>query len=135
VPLHRSRSERFDELILEAVARLEPRWEAQLSGVEFAVEEIPPPDPPGIGPESVSLARLDPGSAGHGPGPRAGAPGLEDGAVARPPRIVVYRRPLAARADSEEELGELVFEVVVEEFARLLGVDPEDVDPGFGDED
>jgi hypothetical protein len=25
--------------------------------------------------------------------------------------------------------------VVVEEFARLLGVDPEDVDPGFGDED
>jgi predicted Zn-dependent protease with MMP-like domain len=135
VPLHRSRSERFDELILEAVARLEPRWEAQLSGVEFAVEEIPPPDPPGIGPESVSLARLDPGSAGHSPGAQTGAPGLEDGAVARPPRIVVYRRPLAARADSEEELGELVFEVVVEEFARLLGVDPEDVDPGFGDED
>jgi predicted Zn-dependent protease with MMP-like domain len=134
VPLHRSRSERFDELILEAVARLEPHWEAQLSGVEFAVEEIPPPDPPGIGPESVSLARLDPGSAGPG-WAGAGSAAPEDWAVARPPRIVVYRRPLAARADSEEELGELIFEVVVEEFARLLGVDPEDVDPGFGDED
>lgn len=133
VPLHRSRSQRFDELILEAVARLEPRWEAQLSGVEFAVEEIPPPDPPGIGPESVSLARLDPGSAGTGSAGTASA-GTGDGAMARPPRIVVYRRPLAARADSEEELGELVFEVVVEEFARLLGVDPEDVDPGFEDE-
>jgi predicted Zn-dependent protease with MMP-like domain len=139
VPLHRSRSQRFDELILEAVARLEPRWEAQLSGVEFAVEEIPPPDPPGLGPEGVSLARLDPGSPGTGsPGtnsPGTNSPGTGDGTVARPPRIVVYRRPLAARADSEDELGELVFEVVVEEFARLLGVDPEDVDPGFGDED
>ena len=124
VPLHRSRSQRFDELVLEAVARLEPRWEAQLSGVEFAVEEIPPPDPPGIGPESVSLARLDPGSPGMG---------TADGGVARPPRIVVYRRPLA-RADSEDELSELVFEVVVEEFARLLGVNPEDVDPGLGDD-
>jgi predicted Zn-dependent protease with MMP-like domain len=128
VPLHRSRSQRFDDLILEAVARLEPRWEAQLSGVEFAVEEIPPPDPPGLGPESVSLARLDPGSPG------TGSPGAGEEAVTQPPRIVVYRRPLAARADSEEELGELVFEVVVEEFARLLGIDPEDVDPGFGEE-
>jgi len=118
VPLHRSRSERFDELILEAVARLEPRWEAQLSGVEFAVEEIPRPGAPGTMAEGVPLARLDPAS-----------PGLA-GAL-RPPRIVVYRRPLAARADSEEELGELIFEVIVEEFARLLGLDPEEVDPGY----
>ncbi len=48
-----------------------------------------------------------------------------------PPRIVVYRRPLMARADGEEELGELVFDVVVEEFARMLGIDPADVDPGY----
>jgi predicted Zn-dependent protease with MMP-like domain len=44
---------------------------------------------------------------------------------------VLYRRPLAARADGEEELGELVFDVVVEEFARILGIDPADVDPGY----
>ena len=56
------------------------------------------------------------------------------GQPARPPRIVVYRRPLAARADTEEELGELIFEVLVEEFARLLGVEPEDVDPGYGED-
>ena len=56
-------------------------------------------------------------------------------AVSRPPRIVVYRRPLMARADGDDDLGELVFEVVVEEFARLLGVNPEDVDLGYPAED
>jgi predicted Zn-dependent protease with MMP-like domain len=55
--------------------------------------------------------------------------------VSRPPRIVVYRRPLMARADGDDDLGELVFEVVVEEFARLLGLDPEDVDPGYPADD
>jgi predicted Zn-dependent protease with MMP-like domain len=48
---------------------------------------------------------------------------------------VVYRRPLTIRAEGEEELGDLVFDVVVEEFARLLGIDPGDVDPGYADGD
>jgi predicted Zn-dependent protease with MMP-like domain len=209
VPLHRTRAERFDDLVLQAVTRLEPRWEAHLAGVEFAVEEIPPPGGPIPGP--VPLARLEPGSdrlltegmgwptdwaAGHtepagpaapdeagwaampggqaggsGPGGAgqgegghggagdpgagpvgAGDPGAGPGEAGRggqvrsasaasagpaelfaprPPRIVVYRRPLMARTDSEEDLGELVFEVIVEEFARLLGVDPTDIDPGY----
>jgi predicted Zn-dependent protease with MMP-like domain len=120
VPLHRSRAERFDDLILQAVARLEPRWEVQLGGVEFAVEDIPRTDPLGSASGEVPLGRLD-----------AGAPATSDGHPGRPPRIVVYRRPLAARADTEDELGELVFEVVVEEFARLLGIEPEDVDPDY----
>jgi Zincin-like metallopeptidase len=207
VPLHRSRAERFDDLVLQAIARLEPRWEAHLAGVEFAVEEIPAAGE--LTPGPVPLARLEPGSGtdpgspgqddlamwqelsgprepvGHaGPagagepgggergseergseanreagasgepaasgGPEsggepgsAGQPGGRDDRVAgggaevvpRPPRIVVYRRPLMARADGDEDLGELVFEVVVEEFARLLGMDPEDVDPGYPAED
>jgi zinicin-like metallopeptidase len=133
VPLHRTRAEGFDDLVLQAVSRLEPRWEAHLAGVEFAVEEIPPAADAAAGP--VPLARLEPGSPGGpaavaGPGATAGAD-----AAARPPRIVVYRRPLMARADGDDDLGELVFEVVVEEFARLLGVNPEDVDPGYPAED
>ncbi len=124
VPLHRTRAERFDDLILQAVARLEARWEDRLAGVEFAVEEIPPahqvPSPSG----PVPLARLEagsPGTAGQGPA----------GDGARPPRIVVYRRPLMARADTEDDLADLVFDVIVEEVAQLLGIDPEDVDPGY----
>ena len=146
VPLYRTRTERFDDLVLQAVARLEPQWEAHLAGVEFAVEEIPPTEAPaGNGRGPVPLSRLDPGSAqapaaepeGEGvrrevvikpepAGPLAGEP-----AGREPPRIVVYRRPLMARADGDEDLGELVFEVVVEEFARLLGIEPRDVDPGY----
>jgi hypothetical protein len=41
-----------------------------------------------------------------------------------------------ARAEGEDELGELVLDVVVEEFARLLGLDPQIVDPDYpGDDD
>lgn len=145
VPLHRTRAERFDELVLQAVARLEPQWEAHLSGVEFAVEEIPPPDvPPVTGRGPVPLSRLDPGSAQQ-PGPEPGGEGIRREVLIKPdpadapagaagpdpPRIVVYRRPLIARADGEDDLGELVFDVVVEEFARLLGIEPRDVDPGY----
>ena len=46
---------------------------------------------------------------------------------------MLFRRPLLARADDEDELSELVFDVVVEEFAEILGVEPEIVDPGYGE--
>jgi predicted Zn-dependent protease with MMP-like domain len=124
VPLYRSRAQRFDDLVLEAVAQLEPRWQAELAGVEFAVEEIPASDAEDGDPEPVPLARLDPAAGGTGD-PRQ---------PPRPARIVVYRRPLMARADDEDDLSELVLDVVVEEFARLLGVDPQAVDPGYPDE-
>ena len=125
VPLYRSRAQRFDDLVLDAVAQLEPRWETELSAVEFAVEEIPAGDLAADQTEPVPLARADPAPAGAG----------DPGQPARPARIVLYRRPLMARADDEEDLGELVLDVVIEEFARLLGVDPQAVDPGYPDED
>ena len=107
--------------MVEAIARLEPRWEAELSRVEFAVQEVPDGDPPDDMQDAVPLARLDPAPE-------------DSGDPAHGPRIVLYRRALLARADGEEELADLVLDVVVEEFARLLGVDPETVDPGY-DED
>ncbi len=101
--------------MLDAVSRLAARWEKQLAGVEFAVEEVPPADPDVPG-DPVPLGRLQPAVAG------------------KPARIVVYRRPAQARAEGDEELAALVFDVVVEEVARLLGVDPETVDPGYSDD-
>ena len=121
VPLHRTRGERFDDLVLLAVSQLEPRWESELSAIEFAVEEIPPAE---AGPDEadlVPLARLEQAV-------------LADGGD-RPARIVLYRRPLMARADGDEELAELVLDVIVEEFAHLLGVDPQTVDPSYPGDD
>jgi hypothetical protein len=144
VPLYRTRAERFDDLVLLAVSQLEPRWEAELSGVEFGVEEIPPIIPENDDPEPVPLARLEPGSLPPGD-PEAAwqlasdlstlddLTGLADfrDLPDRPARIVLYRRPLLARADGQEELAELVLDVIVEQFAHWLGVDPQTVDPGY----
>jgi len=120
VPLYRSRAQQFDDLVLEAVARLEPRWETELSDVEFAVQEVPDADTSDD--DGVPLARIVRGS------PDTSDPGNP----ATGPRIVLFRRPLLARAEDEDELSELVFDVVVEEFAEILGVDPEIIDPGYG---
>jgi hypothetical protein len=153
VPLHRTRSERFDDLVLLAVSQLEPRWEAELSGIEFGVEEIPRVLPDAGDPDPVPLARLEPGSARLGRGePGGDRPGRGELAASyplpaprdtarqrdvpdQPARIVLYRRPLLARADGEEELAELVLDVIVEQFAHWLGVDPQTVDPGYPAED
>ena len=128
VPLYRSRSQQFDDLVLEAVARLEPRWETELSDVEFAVQEVP----------DAELLSDDDLEAGGVPLARIVRGSTDTSDPSRPaagPRIVLFRRPLLARAEDEEELSELIFDVVVEEFAEILGVDPETVDPGYGDSD
>lgn len=117
VPIGRSRSERFDDLVLDAVERLRPRWGAQLAAVEFAVEEVPP------------LAELD-----DGPGFDSVPFGRAETARGREPAsVVLYRRPLESRAPDRDLLSMLVHDVVVEQVASLLGLPPETVDPGYED--
>jgi predicted Zn-dependent protease with MMP-like domain len=121
VPLYRTRSQQFDDMVLDAVGRLEGRWEAELTGVEFAVQEVPEADELTDDSVPLPLARTVPGT------PESRDPVRP----AKPARIVVYRRPLLARSESDTELSDLVFDVVIEEFARFLGLDPESVDPGY----
>ena len=42
---------------------------------------------------------------------------------------MVYRRPLEVRALDRTDLADLVHDVVVEQVANLLGLDPDEVDP------
>lgn len=121
VPVSRSRSEAFDDLVLDAVDELEEHWAEELTGVEFAVEEVPQLDQrtsPDFDPEivldrGIPLGRLY----------RNGAVGLAQ------PVIVLYRRPVEARAVDRDDRAELVFEIVAELVAELLGRDVDEIDP------
>jgi predicted Zn-dependent protease with MMP-like domain len=109
-----TRLERFDDLVLDAADRIRPHLGSRYAALEFAVEEVPPTDPAPWDEQVAPLGRL-----------HRGAPG-------RPNRVVVYRRPVEARAQDDEDLADLVHEVVTEQVAALLGVPPEELDPGAG---
>ena len=116
VPLARTRAEVFDDLVLDTVESLEVRYSRELAGVEFAVEEVPPElnvyDTDVLEDGDVPLARLLPGRPDRSE---------------NPPRIVLYRRPLEFRAADRDELADLVHDVIVEQVANLLGLDPDDI--------
>jgi Zincin-like metallopeptidase len=114
VPVTRSRSERFYDLVRDEEHRLEQRWGRELAGVEFVVEEVPPVEPWADGVGSPPLSELVPADGDH------------------PAQIVVYRRPVEVRGgDDEQDLALLVRDLLVEEVANLLGLSPESVDPTY----
>jgi predicted Zn-dependent protease with MMP-like domain len=128
VPLSQTRGERFDDLVLDAVEHLEERWGKRLEGVEFAVEDVPAVPEPGADllPEEDVVA--DETAGGAVPLGRLLPPAVDAKGEATPARIVVYRRPLEARAMDRLDLADLVHDVVVDQVARLLGVDPDELD-------
>lgn len=108
-----TRAEQFDELVLDAASRMELRAGKAFGDVEFAVEDVPPSDPAPWEHSDVPLGRL------------FAAQGM------LPARIVIYRRPVETRSTDVRELATLINDVVVEQVAALLGVDPRDLDAGY----
>ena len=111
LPAARTRGERFDDLVLDAVEDVEHVLGEPLSQIEFAVEDVPPTDPSPGDDEAVPLGRF---TAAH---------------RGQPARVVVYRRPVETRAGDPGELEDLVHHVVVEQVAHALGTEPERLDP------
>lgn len=115
LPGARTRSEHFDDLVVESADRLQDIWGGALDRVQFAVDEIP-----GALEELVALGE---------PAPMAS---LRPAEKSGPATITVYRRPIIQVTEGDEELREVVHDSVVEQVAILLNLTPESVDPAYG---
>jgi len=120
-PAARSRAEQFDDLVLKSLDRLESRWGDELDRIEIVVADAP----------DIASDVSDVSDDGGGAPDDAGVPlGRADPARGeQPPRIVVHRRPIEARASGLRAREDLVHDVVVEQLARLLGLSADDIDP------
>ncbi|GAB3566932.1 metallopeptidase family protein [Amycolatopsis endophytica] len=124
LPAAASRAEKFDQLVLDALEPIEARWRDQLTKLDVAVDDVPeirhgsaPADDGVLHDGMVPLSRLAPAGVD-----RVGMPTRA--------RIVLYRRPLEARAKDPGELAELVHDVLVEQVAGYLGVEPDIIEGG-----
>lgn len=121
LPAAATRSERFDALVIEMLEPIEARWREELDKLDVAVDDVPDVRTPATKADgvlhdgSVPLSRLVPAGVD-----RAGVPTRA--------RIVLYRRPLEARAKDPGELADLVHDVLVEQVAAYLGLDPEAIE-------
>jgi len=108
------RSDRFGDLVVAAIDRLEPRWGGRLSAVDVEIYDVPDVS---VESEEVPLA-----AHRHAPG-------------ARTATLVVYRRPVELRAPEHLARVDLVRDLVAEQLADILGVSPSDLDPAYDDPD
>lgn len=105
VPLAESRPERFDRLVLDALEEVGPQWRDRIPDLDVAVADVPPATETPV----VVLSEVITG------GER--------------PLLVVYRRPVEARADDADDLADLVLDVVIDALAEHLGLDPDELEP------
>lgn len=116
-PGFRTRSELFDQVVMDAVADLDGRWPGDLASIEFAVDDVPAiakgpvvDSDTVVVDDGVPLARYFP-------------PGVDKRGKQTKARIVVYRRPLEMRAPGGPDLLDLVTEVLAEQIGAVLGGD------------
>ncbi len=125
-PARRTRGQQFDRLVLEAFAPLDARWHDRLTKLDIAVDDVPKIRP--LHPDSVTWPDE---VVADGPVPlsRLIPAGVDRHNVATRARVVLFRKPLELRAHDPEDLLDLLREVLVQQLATYLGVDPEIIDP------
>ena len=125
LPAARSRSERFDAIVLNALEPIDERWHTELERLDIAVDEVP--EITDCDPTTVTWGS-DVVEDGKVPLARLVPAGVDRAGLPTRARIVLYRRPLETRAQDSGDLSDLVHEVLVEQVASYLGVDPDLID-------
>ena len=132
VPAWRSRAERFDRLVLDALAPIDQRWHAQMLTLDVAVDDVPPVRAGDRADPSSVVWPVEVVAEGAVPLSRLVPAGVDARGATTRARIVLFRRPLELRAGEPEELGDLLHEVLVEQVATYLGLDVDEIDPDGG---
>lgn len=125
LPVARSRSERFDAIVLEALGPIDERWHAEIDRLDIAIDEVP--EVTDCDPATVTWGS-DVVEDGNIPLARLVPAGVDRAGLPTRARIVLYRRPLETRAQDGGDLSDLVHEVLVEQVANYLGLDPDAID-------
>jgi predicted Zn-dependent protease with MMP-like domain len=125
LPAARSRAERFDALVIEALEPIEARWRTELTQLDVAVDDVPEVH---VGPDESLSWEDSVVDDGNVPLARLVPTGVDRRGVPTRARIVLYRRPLEARAKDGADLADLVHDVLVEQVASYLGLDPDVID-------
>lgn len=125
VPRNKSRSQRFDDAVIDAFEPILERFDAELSSLDIAVDVVP-------------RMRLNTGyrqwpedvvADGQVPLGRLVAAGVDNKGTPTRPRIIVFRRPVESRASSAQELQDLLRMIIVRLVACYLNVTPDQIDP------
>lgn len=111
-PMQRTSAQRFDAIAIAFMQQLWRLWPEALGAVELGVEEVPVLPETWHG-DSVPLSTY----------------------VARrgdtPARLVLLRRPIEHRAEDDTDLRTVIHTVLIDQVAQILGVDPDEVHPGY----
>jgi predicted Zn-dependent protease with MMP-like domain len=119
LPAASTRAERFDALVLAALEPIEARWRTELTKLDIAVDDVPD-----VRGEEADGTLTDAGV----PLARLVAAGVDRRGTPTKARIVLFRRPIEARARDGADLADLVHHVLVDQVANYLGVDPTVID-------
>lgn len=100
----------FEAEVHAAIASLEPNWPV-LGDAQISIIDIPDLDRLDAADSmSMRLAELTPG-----------------------PTITVFRHPITIRCNDSAELKALILDVLIEQLAEIVGLDPEEIDDRYGE--